>query len=100
MKLRLKFRAEDLHRTLIVGIFKRIYCFDVFLMVLTSTEQLFIRKTFYRRFLHTVRHNDPVTPVKKFICNFNGFTIFHVSEAATGGVLLEKAFLEISQNSQ
>ena len=46
MKLRLKFRVEDLHRTLIVGIFKRICCLDVFLMVLTSTEQLFIGRPF------------------------------------------------------
>ena len=28
------------------------------------------------------------------------FTIFHLSEVATGGVLLEKVFLEIPQNSQ
>ena len=37
---------------------------------------------------------------KKFICNVISFTIFHLSEAATGGVLLEKVFLEISQNLQ
>ena len=37
---------------------------------------------------------------KKFLYNIVGFTIFHLSEAATGGVLLEKMFLEISQNSQ
>ena len=37
---------------------------------------------------------------KKVLCNVIGFTIFHLSEAATGGVLLEKVFLEISQNSQ
>ena len=36
---------------------------------------------------------------KKVICNATGFTIFHLSEAATGGVLLEKLFLEILQNS-
>ena len=28
------------------------------------------------------------------------FTIFHLSEGATGGVLLEKVLLEISQNLQ
>ena len=28
------------------------------------------------------------------------YNFFHLSEAATGGVLLEKVFLEISQNSQ
>ena len=37
---------------------------------------------------------------KTFLCNVIGFTIFYLSEAATGGVLLEKVFLEISQNSQ
>ena len=37
---------------------------------------------------------------KKFLCNVIDFTIFHLSEAVTGGVLLEKVFLEISQNSQ
>ena len=37
---------------------------------------------------------------KKFPCNVIRFTIFHLSEAATGGVQLEKVFLEISQNSQ
>ena len=36
----------------------------------------------------------------KFLCNVIGFTIFHLSEVATGGVLLEKVFLEISYNSQ
>ena len=41
----------------------------------------------------------PVTWIKKFLCNIIGFTIFHFSEAATGGVLLEKVLLEISQNS-
>ena len=37
---------------------------------------------------------------KKVICNVIGFIIFHLSEAATGDVLLEKLFLEILQNSQ
>ena len=37
---------------------------------------------------------------KKFIFNVIGFTIFHLSEVATGGVMLEKAFLEIWHNSQ
>ena len=37
---------------------------------------------------------------KKVLCNVIGFTIFHLSEAATGGVLSEKVFLEILQNSQ
>ena len=30
--------------------------------------------------------------------NVAGFKVFHLSEAATGGVLLEKKFSEISQN--
>ena len=38
--------------------------------------------------------------MKWFICNVIGFTIFHLSEAATGGVLLERAFLEILLNWQ
>ena len=38
---------------LIVGIFERTCCFDnVFLMALTSTEQQFIERPLYRRFLH------------------------------------------------
>ena len=39
--------------TLIAGISQRICCFDeVFLMALTSTEQLFIERPLHRRFLH------------------------------------------------
>ena len=37
---------------------------------------------------------------KKFLCIVIGFTIFHLSVATTGGVLLEKVLLEISKNSQ
>ena len=37
---------------------------------------------------------------KKIFCNVIGFTIFHLSEVATGGVLLEKILLELSQKSQ
>ena len=37
---------------------------------------------------------------KKILCNVIGFTIFDISEAATGSVLLEMAFLQISQNLQ
>ena len=78
---------------------KRICCFDeVFLMRLTSTEQLIIERPLYTRFLH----NDHLPYFKelcKFLCNI-GFIIFHLSEAATGSVLLEKMSLEISQNSQ
>ena len=58
-------------------------------MAPTSTKQVFIERSLF-----------PVTSVKKFICNVIGFTIFHLSEAATGGVLLEKVFSEISQDSQ
>ena len=36
----------------------------------------------------------------KFLCIIIGFTIFHLSEAATRSVPLEKMSLEISQNSQ
>ena len=35
-----------------------------------------------------------------FACNDIAFTIFYFSEAATGGFLLEKVFLKISQYSQ
>ena len=66
--------------SLIVGIFERICCFDeLFLMALTSIEQLFTERPWYRRFLHN-DHLFPVPCVK---------TIFHMSAAATGGVLLE-----------
>ena len=37
---------------------------------------------------------------QKIICNVIGFTIFHILEAATGCVLEEEVFPEISQNSQ
>ena len=30
---------------------------------------------------------------KKILCNIIGFTIFHLSEVATGGGLLEKVFM-------
>ena len=42
----------------------------------------------------------PVTCVKNVLCNVIGFTIADFSEAATGGVLLEKMLLDISENSQ
>ena len=74
---------------LAVGIFERTCFNEVFLMAPTSTKQLFIERPLF-----------PVTSVRKFLWNVISFTIFHLSEAATGGVLLEKAFLEISQNSQ
>ena len=37
-------------------------------------------------------------PISSNLCKKVFFTIFHLSEAATGGVLLEKVFLEILQN--
>ena len=58
--------------TLFAGILKWICCFDkVFSIALTSTEQHFIERSLYRRFLHTL---FPVTCVKKFLCNV---TIFY-----------------------
>ena len=44
-------------------------------------------------------------PISSDLCKKNlsiviDFTIFYLSVAATGGVLLEKVFLEIPQNSQ
>ena len=47
---------------LTVGILKRFCCFDeVFLMALTSTEQLFIEKPLYRRFLHNSQNSQENT---------------------------------------
>ena len=64
MKLRVKLCAEDLHRTY-CRYFRTKLFNEVFLMALTSTEQLFI-----------VRPLFPVTSVKTFLCNVIGFTIF------------------------
>ena len=52
-------------------------------------------KTCWRRLQNMFAGIFPVTSVKKFIYNVTGLAIFHLSEAATGGVLLEKVFLEI-----
>ena len=41
-----------------------------------------------------------VPSVNKFLWNIIGFTILHLSEAATGGNLLGEVFLEILQNLQ
>ena len=69
---------------LIVAIFEQFCCFDeVFLIALTSTEQLFIERPSYRHFLH----NDYllilflVTCVKKFLAMFLllQFSIFRSS---------------------
>ena len=88
MKLWVKFQAEDLQVCifeLTVGIWNNCRYFRInllsfnkaFLMELTSTEQLFIERPWYKCFLH----NDNLFPVtsKKFLCNVIGFIIFHVS---------------------
>ena len=36
---------------------------------------------------------------KRFLCNVIGFAIFHVLDAATGGVLQEMVFLEIHRKT-
>ena len=78
---------------LIVGIFEQICCFgEVFLMALTSREQLFIERPLYKRLFQNL--------CKKILLPCYKLELCHVSEAATGGVLLEKVFLEILQNSQ
>ena len=86
--------------TLIAGIFEWIWQFfdEVFLMVPTSMEQLFTERPLHRCFLHNDHFYTlfPVTSARKFLCNVIGFTIFHLS----AGVLLEKVFLGILQNSQ
>ena len=49
---------------LIVGIFELIFCFnEVFLMALTSTEQLFIERLLHKRFLH----NDYLPSQQTFV---------------------------------
>ena len=49
MNLLVKFRAEDLHRTY-CRYFRTNFCFDeVFLMALTSTEQLSVEKPLHRK---------------------------------------------------
>ena len=77
--------------TLIVDIFERFCCFDeVLLMALTSAEEVFIERPLYRCFLHNITYPISSNLCKKFICNVIGFTIFHLAQVATGGVLLEK----------
>ena len=92
---------------LIVAIFERFCCFDeVFLMALTSTEQLFIERPLYsRRFLHRFSCIMITYSISSSLCkksylqcyrfyNFPFFTSSHWRR------LLEKRLLEISQNSQ
>ena len=63
-----KFRAEDLHRTY-CRYFEWICCFnEVFLMALTFTEQLFIERLLYRRFLHNDHLPISSNLCKKFLC--------------------------------
>ena len=79
---------------LIVVIFERICCFDeVFLMALTSKEQLFIERSLYRRLLH----NDHL-PISSNFCkkispqcyrlyNFPSFRSSHWKCSVRKGVL-------------
>ena len=95
-----KFRAEDLHHT---------YCryFRTNLLLWWSIfdgtnipRTDIYRKTFVDVSCIMITSLFPVTCVKKFLRNAIGFTIFYLSKAVTEGVLLEKVFWEISQNSQ
>ena len=64
MKLRVKLRAEGLHRT---------YCryfptnllmlYEEFLIALTSTEYLFLERPLYKRFLHNITY-----PISSNLC--------------------------------
>ena len=97
MRLRVKFRAENQHRPS-CRYFRRILLFWWSIFDGTNIHRTAIYgKTFLTQWSLTL---FPVTCVKNVLCNVVGFTIVHFSEAATGGVLLEKVFLEISQNSQ
>ena len=97
MKLRMKFHAKRPARTYC-------RCFQMNLLFWWSIfdgtnihRTAIYGKTFLTQWLLTL---FPVTCVKNVLCNVVGFTIVHFSEAATGGVLLEKVLLDISQNSQ
>ena len=82
---------------LIVGIFERICCFDeVFLMALTSTEQLFIERPLYRLFLHNDRlpyfwQNISLQCYRLY--NFLSFRSSHWKCSVRIGVLLNSAKL-------
>ena len=90
MKLRVKFRAEDQHRTY-CRYFRTILLFWWSIFDGTNIHRTAIYgKTFLTQWLLTL---FPVTCVKNVLCNVVGFTIVHFLEAATGGVLLEKVAL-------
>ena len=102
MKLQVKFRAEALHHT-----YCRYFRTNLLMFWWTVFDCINIHRTaIYRKILYRgFLHNDhlpyfPVTSVRKFLWNVISFTIFHLSEAATEGVLLEKVFLEISQKGK
>ena len=85
---------------LVVDILERICCFnEVFLVALTFTEQLFIKRPLQRRFC-IIFYPISSNLSKKILCKVIDFKIFHLSVAVTGGVLLEKVFLDILQNLQ
>ena len=90
MKLRVKFCAEDLHRS-----YCR-YCQTKLLFWCIFDGTNIHRTAIYRKTFITFL---AVTCVKKTLCIVISITIFHLSVAATGGVLLEKLYLEILQNS-
>ena len=90
MKLRMKFHAKRPARTYC-------RCFQMNLLFWWSIfdgtnihRTAIYGKTFLTQWLLTL---FPVTCVKNVLCNVVGFTIVHFSEAATGGVLLEKGAL-------
>ena len=92
MKLRVKFRAEDQHRTY-CRYFRTILLFWWNIFDDTNIHRTAIyRKTFNRRFFHNDQHLPyfQYNLCKKVICNVIGLAIVHFSEGATGGVLLEK----------
>ena len=77
-----------------VGIFERIYCFDeVFLMALTSTEQLFIETPLYRRFCIMITYTISSNLFKKGslqcyrLNNFQSFRNGHWRCSVRKGVL-------------
>ena len=90
MRLRVKFRAENQHRPS-CRYFRRILLFWWSIFDGTNIHRTAIYgKTFLTQWSLTL---FPVTCVKNVLCNVVGFTIVHFSEAATGGVLLEKGAL-------
>ena len=63
---------------LIVGIFKQIFCFDeLFLMALTSIEQLFIERSLCRHFLHNYHLCKNISVQYCQLYNFPSFRRSH-----------------------